>query len=60
MPQDLSNIETDDLIVEAFRSVRHQRNDELERLFDQVPVDIKDTDGHGNSLLITAAQNGNK
>ena len=23
-------------------------------------MDIKDTDGHGNSLLITAAQNGNK
>lgn len=46
-------------IEDVFRFARHGRVEEIERLLGQgVPVDVRDS--YGNTLLITACQNGNK
>lgn len=42
-----------------FSHARHSRKDDIERLLDRgIPVDVRDS--FGNTLLITASQNGNK
>jgi hypothetical protein len=49
--------ETD--IEDIFSFARHGRIEEIERLLDKgVPVDVRDI--YGNTMLITACQNGNK
>lgn len=51
-------IDEDD-IEDMFSFARHGRIEEIERLLDKgVPVDVRDQ--YGNTVLITACQNGNK
>lgn len=55
-----SNSAPDDFDIESlFSSARHGRVDEIEKVLNAgVPIDVRD--GHGNTILIIACQNGNK
>lgn len=56
--KDLGYIENYD-VEDIFSYARHGRCDDIEKLLDRcVPVDVRDE--FGNTLLITACQNGNK
>ena len=50
---------SDQDVDDIFSFARHGRVDEIDRLLDKgIPVDVRDA--HGNTLLTTACQNGNK
>ena len=50
---------TDTDVEDVFSFARHGRVDEIDKLLDKgIPVDVRDA--HGNTILTTACQNGNK
>lgn len=57
---DDGGMEMEQLVEEIFSYARHSRLDDLENLLSQGRLHVDIRDSHGNTLLITACQNGNK